>query len=248
VTCDLITAALSQMHCEETADGFRVVTHCLYPNFDQVAVYVQKHLDGFLVHDGGEGFDFAFLEARNPTALKAYMREFAALFGVDSDGHRIYGRAMSPDWLPNVLLAVANAAAAASSAVVSPGLDVQSDESQELAEQTYAQLRQAFSDKEVHRRIKRRGRTGRLYTFAFGVSVGSQSSLIDTVTPNQISVASRFTSFSAVSARTLGGAFLTHDRPIPNEDAALLAEVADVVPIEALLASVQRRMSATAIQ
>lgn len=246
MTCDLITAALSDMQCEETSEGFRVLTHCLYPNFEQVAVYVQNHLDGFMVHDGGEGFDFAFLEARNPNLLKTYMREFAALYGVDCDGRRIFGRAMTPEWLPNVLLAVANAASAAATAVLSSASDeVQSDESEEIAEKTYGVLRQAFTENQVHRRVKRRGRTGRLYTFAFGISAGPNSSLVDTVTPNQLSVASRFTSFSAVSARSLGGAFLAHIRPMANEDSALLAEVADVVPLDALLASLERRMGET---
>ena len=247
MTCDLISAALSDLQCEETREGFRVLTHCLYPNFEQVAVYVQKHLDGFMVHDGGEGFDFAFLEARNPDLLKAYMRDFAALYGVDCDGHRIFGRAMTPEWLPNVLLAVANAASCAANA--SAGSEnAQSDESEEIVEKAYSVLRQAFTEKQVRRRVKRRGRTGRLYTFAFGISEGPKSSLVDTVTPNQLSVASRFTSFSAVSARSLGGAFLTHTRPIANEDSALLAEVADVVPLEALLASIERQMSESVLQ
>jgi len=248
VTCDQITAALSQMQCEETPDGFRVLTHCLYPNFEQVAVYVQTHLDGFLVHDAGDGFDLAFLEGRSPSALKAHMREFAALYGVDSDGRRIFGRAMTPEWLPNVLLAVANASSSAVNALVSDGLaDASSDESDELVERAYTALREAFTDKQVNRRVKRRGRTGRLYTFAFGVAIGSRTALVDTVTPNQISIASRFTSFSEVGVRSLGGAFLAHARPIPNEDAALLAEVADVVPLESLSASVQRRITEAAV-
>src|SRR5690606_31938936 len=95
----------------------------LYPNFEPIAVYVQRHGDGFLVHDAGEGYDLAFLEARNPNLLKGHMREFAALYGVDCDNHRIFGRAISADWLPNVIMAVANAAAAASNALVSATAD-----------------------------------------------------------------------------------------------------------------------------
>lgn len=240
--CDLIVAALSDLQCEQTEDGARVLTHCLYPNFEQVAVYIQTHMDGFLVHDGGEGFDFAFMEARNPTALKGHMRDFSALYGVDSDDHRIFGRALSPEWLPNVVMAVANAAAAATNALV---MSRSEQDDGEFRERTFDTLKAAFTEDNVTRRVKRRGRTGRLYSFAFSVAFHDQMALVDTVTPNPISVSTRFTSFSAVGARTLGGAFLTYSRPLANEDSALLSEVADVLPLEALVASIEREISAS---
>jgi hypothetical protein len=39
--------------CEETPDGARVATHCLYPSFEAVHVYVVRVDDKFYVHDGG---------------------------------------------------------------------------------------------------------------------------------------------------------------------------------------------------
>jgi hypothetical protein len=245
--CDLITAALNNLQCERTFDGLRVLSHCLYPNFEQVPVYVQTHMDGFLVHDGGEAYDLAFLEGRSPSALKAFMREYASLFGVDSDDHRIFGRALTHDWLPNVIMAVANASAAAANALVMSKSDLAKQDDNEFREHAFQILREAFTDKRVPRRVKRRGRTGKMYTFAFGVTLKEKMSLVDVVAPSSISVASRFTTFSAVTPRAFGGAFLAYNRDLASEDAALLSEVADVLPLDALVASVERSFDAATI-
>lgn len=237
--CDLIIAALSNLQCEETADGTRVLTHCLYPNFEQVAVYVQTHLDGFLVHDGGGCFDLAFDHGFNPSIVKGLMRDHAALYGADSDDHRIFSRARTPDWLPNVVMSVANASAATANAQVISATDDRFED-REFKERTYQALRDAFHEDHVPRRIKRRGRTGKMYTFAFGVTFRDRVALVDTVTPNSISIASRFTSFSAVGGRNSGGAFLAFNRPLATEDSALLSEVADVLPLSALVSSIER--------
>lgn len=237
--CDLIVAALSDLQCEETAEGARILTHCLYPNFERVAVYVQTHLDGYLVHDGGAGFDFAFDEGYNPTAMKALMRDFSALYGADTDDHRIYARARSPDWLSNVVLSVANASASAATSLMVGATEDRTEE-REFREKAYLALCDAFKSDHVPRRLKRRGRTGKLYTFSFGVNFKDEIALVDTVTPNAISVSSRFTSFSAVGGRKDHGAFLAYKRQLAGEDSALLSEVADVVPLEGLVASIER--------
>lgn len=237
--CDLTVAALADLQCEETADGARILTHCLYPNFDQVAVYVQTHLDGFLVHDNGACFDIAFDEGQSPTAMKGTMREYSALFGADTDDHRIFARALSGEWLASAIMSVANASSSAATALLNSASDDRVED-REFRERTYLTLCDAFNSKHVPRRIKRRGRTGKLYTFAFGVTYKSEVALIDTVTPNAISVASRFTAFSATGGRKEHGAFLAYKRTLSNADSALLAEVADIVPLEALVASIER--------
>lgn len=238
--CDTIIAALSDLQCQQTPDGARVLTHCLYPNFEQVAVYVQSHLDGYLVHDGGEVFDLAFLEGRSDTKLKSHLREFAALFGVDSDEHRVFGRARSPDWLPNVVMAVANASASAAGAFFASRSE---QDDKEFREKTYETLKAAFAEDNVKPRVKRRGRTGKMYSFAFSVALQDRMALVDTVVPNPISISTRFTSFSAVDARALGGAFLAYNRQLDSADFALLSEVADVVPLETLVASIERNIT-----
>lgn len=246
--CDLIGASFDGLQCENTAEGARIVTHCLHPSFDPVAVYVQRHLDGFLVHDGGEAFDLAWLENRNAKALTRLMHECAMRFGVECDDHRIFGRALNQDWLPNVIMAVANAAAAATGALLHSDLGLSDVEDSDLREQTYAILKEAFTDKRVPRRVDRRGRTGKKFKFAFGVQLGAQTALVDTVVPNPISVSSRYTAFAAVSARSLGGAFITHNVALAPEDSGLLAEVADVVPLASLAAHIEQELSARSMR
>lgn len=240
--CDMVLSALVKMQCEETEDGARVLTHCLYPNFTQVPVFVQTHLDGFLVHDGGACFDFAYDDGHNPSIVKGLMREFSALYGADTDDHRIFARALSPMWLQSTVLSVANASAAVTTAMVTGAADERTED-REFREHTYLTLCNAFKEKNVPRRVKQRGRTGKVYTFAFAVNHKDTIALVDTVVPNAISVASRFTSFSAIGGRKNQGAFLAYNRPLANEDSALLAEVADVVPLEALVASIEREFN-----
>lgn len=237
--CDLILAALSNLQCEKTSEGTRILTHCMYPNFDQVAVYVQTHLDGFLVHDGGAGYDFAFDEGYHATAVKGLMRDYSGFYGADTDGHRIFARAISPEWLPSAVMSVANASAGSATALVNGAADDRAED-KEFRERAFLVLCDAFKSEHVPRRIKRRGRTGKLYTFAFGVTYKNSIALVDTVTPNALSVASRFTSFSAVGGRKDFGTFLAYKRALSNEDAALLAEVADIVPLESLVGSIER--------
>ncbi len=52
MTCEDILAALAgEATCEQTPSGMRVETHCLYPSFDPVDVFVVRHGEGFIVTD-----------------------------------------------------------------------------------------------------------------------------------------------------------------------------------------------------
>ena len=168
------------------------------------------------------------------------MAECALRFGVESDNHRIFGRAITPEWLPNVILAVANAAASSTGLLLDAPLGINSDDDLDLRESVYATLTEAFTVNRVHRKVARRGRSGKKFNFAFSVALGDYVSLVDVVTPNSISISSRYTAFSAVEARREGGAYIAHKLPLANEDTALLAEVADVVPLSVLPAHIER--------
>ena len=81
--CDDIRIALSEGEvCEETDDrGARIFTHCLYPSFEPVAVYVARKGDGYVVTDGGGASASAYLHGREELG-KVLLRE-CARFGVD---------------------------------------------------------------------------------------------------------------------------------------------------------------------
>ena len=68
--------------------------------------------------NNGAGYDIAFDEGHNVTAMRGLMREYSALFGADTGDHRLYARALSSDWLPSAVMSVANASAVAETALV----------------------------------------------------------------------------------------------------------------------------------
>ena len=54
MSCKHIQKALAILPgCVETESGSRFTTHCLYPSFETVSVYVVRFGDGFNVHDDG---------------------------------------------------------------------------------------------------------------------------------------------------------------------------------------------------
>jgi hypothetical protein len=245
MSCDAIMAALGPIDCQMTDQGARIVTQCLHPSFNPVAVYIQKHVDDrYIVHDGGEAFDIAWSEGRNPASLGRYLREQAVRYGVDYDEPRLSVRALTSAWLPNCIMAVSNAAAAATNAMMQSDVEQMQTGDADLRERVYVKLCEAFSESHVPRKVTRKSRYGKPYRFDFAVRFGSAYALVDTVTPSGISVASKFTAFSAVDARIMGGAFAVHDQTLAHEDVALLSEVADVVPLSGLVASLEREASA----
>ncbi len=246
MSCEAIKAALGHLDCHMTDEGARIVTQCLHPSFDPVAVYVQKHLDGFLVHDGGESFDVAWSEGRNPSQLGRHLREQATRFGVEYDEPRLSVRALTPAWLGNCIMAVSNAAAAATNALLQSAIEELPTGDSDLRERVYVQLCDAFSEPHVPRKVMRKSRHGKPYHFDFAVRLGSAYALVDAVTPRAISIATKFTAFSAVDARTMGGAFAVYEQALAHEDIALLSEVVDVVPMSGLIASIEREASARA--
>lgn len=53
MSCNAIRTAMENFSdCEPTLNGARIATHCLYPSFESVHVYVVKEGDAFTVHDG----------------------------------------------------------------------------------------------------------------------------------------------------------------------------------------------------
>lgn len=116
--CDDIRAALAEGDvCDETDDrGARIVTHCLYPSFEPVEVYVSHFGDGYRVTDGGGAAVAAFLHGRDELG-KVLARE-CARFGVDCTADTVVAEAPNLEWLRAAILAVSNASAAAAGAAL----------------------------------------------------------------------------------------------------------------------------------
>jgi hypothetical protein len=113
--CAEVSVALSTFSaCEETPEGARVPTHCLYPSFETVFVYVARVGDGFHVHDGRGAYESARLHGRDASVSANAVAHEAKHFHLQyADDHAIIANVVSAEWLESAILSVANASALA---------------------------------------------------------------------------------------------------------------------------------------
>jgi len=119
MTCESIRAALSSFDlCVETEDGARVSTHCLYPSFDPVNVFVVGFGDGFIVHDSGGAFRSAWDHAKDESVIRRSLSRQAQKYRIGVDNDALSVAVSNVDWLLSAILAVANASASAAHAAI----------------------------------------------------------------------------------------------------------------------------------
>lgn len=236
--CKTVKSALSDFaQCETTPNGARILTHCLYPSFSSVAVYVVKFGEGFIVHDNGDAKAMAWDHGRDDRIATRYLNEQATRHGLKLTDGKLSVTVESAEWLASGILSVANAAAAAvNSAVEHVGRSAMVM----LQEAIQQALVGTFAKSRVSVKPTRKGHSGREYEFDFAVSDAGRIVLIDAVTPYAISINSKYTAFSDVQKNLDGRGFVVFERPLLAPDKTLLAEVADVVPFKTMTAGVQR--------
>ena len=115
---DVIEAFAGFNSCVEFEHGTRVSTHCLYPSFDPVNVYVVRFGDGFRVHDGGGAERASWLHGRDDKLTTRMLNRYAQRYDLKHSNGVLTGDAATIDWLYSAILAVANASAAAANAAV----------------------------------------------------------------------------------------------------------------------------------
>ena len=240
VLCDTVKEALEGFGgCETTSAGARILTHCLYPSFDPVPVFIVKFGEGFIVHDGGEARTAAWLHGRDDKLITRCLNEQAIRFGLVLESHQLSVKVASADWLAAAIMSVANAASLGATDAVSRAAKSASDR---LKERVFEILIRQFTLQRVNPHVQRRGESGKSYEFDFSVTDGTRSAVIDIVTPFPASIAHKYTAFSDARVREFGGAFAVHDSPLEPGDEALLSQVADVVPFASLNAGIERTL------
>src|ERR1700722_2670620 len=90
--------------CEETPDGARIATHCLYPSFEAVYVYVVKVDDKFYVHDGGGAERASWLHGRDHHGITRAINKQAERFNLNNVRGQLVGEAVSEEWLHSAVL------------------------------------------------------------------------------------------------------------------------------------------------
>lgn len=247
--CAEITAALSELHsCSEVDGSARVSTHCLYPSFEPVVVSISRFGHGFHVHDDGGAYREAWLHGRDEHAISRALSKESSRYQAKTRNNVIFADTDAADWLPSLILAVANASASAANAAVDRSPVISDGD---LKTKIFLSLERSLPNFNVRRGFPVKGKSGKEYDFDFGV-FGSSSKilLVNAVIPHPNSIASKFLAFSDSSdIPTLEQSsafryerFAVFERPLAADDSALMRQVADLVPIRSLEAGARRAL------
>lgn len=232
--CEDIAAAFgTDSICEETDMGLRYTTHCLYPSFDPVAVFIVRVGDGIVVHDGGGAAQSVWLHGRDNSALNKSLKEQAVQYHLAVNDGVLSLEIKSDDWLPQAILAVANASAAVAWDAIEAAHQAQENAIHEII---HGVLRAVVREDRIADGFDMRGKSGKHHHFDFAVREPKGITLIGAVAPHHVSVAAKYLSFSDTKGfgEEIRGRFIVHEKPLEEEDVNLLLQCADVVPATAM--------------
>lgn len=232
--CEDIRAAMAaDATCEETEAGAVVTTHCLYPSFERVRVYVSRFGDGYRVSDAGGAARCAWDHGRDTKLSTRLLGREAARYSLTVSDHALVAEASSHDWLYAAILAVANASAAVAHTAV--GKSSAASEAV-LRDKIFTHLTHVFSPKEIGSDFEVAGKSGDLRHFDYGVRASNDNLLLlSAVAPHHSSIYAKYVAFADTS--DLGpnvSRFAVYDRALDRGDASLLLQVAELVPIASL--------------
>lgn len=241
MACKEIHAALSMFQtCTETPQGSRVTTHCLYPSFEPVDVYVYGFGDGFRVHDFGGARREAWLHGVDETQMSRIMNQECLRHQIEIEAGYFVADAPSPEWLFAAITAVANASSTAARIATERGA-VSSEEI--LLDRIEHILTRNFPPNMFRKNHHFRGKSGKDHVFHFALKGPRTSTLlISAVAAHHFSISSRYVAFADTKLEGYDdvGRFAVYDRELDGADAALLGQVADLVPIKSLAAGAER--------
>lgn len=240
MTCDDLRKAMADFElCEQTPQGARIATHCLYPSFEHVRVFVAKIGDGFTVHDGDGAYNTAWLHGRDAELIGKSLSEAAHRFDIYVAGKAITARVSSIDWLTSGILSVSNASAMAAHDAVDRIMAAQEEA---LVDRMGKTLIEIVGPRHISRNVDVKGTSGGFRHFDFVLARETPQPLfLNSVTPRRNSVSAKYVSF-ADNPALKKFKFAVHDRELELGDTALLQQVADVVPLASLAAGTQRTL------
>lgn len=238
--CDDIRSALGDVDfCDLAGEGARVSTHCLYPSFEPVDVVVTKLGDSYIVSDAGGALKSALLHGRDEIG-KALTKE-CARFSVECRDGVVEARVPSIEWLRSAILGVANASAHAVAVALARAHDAAEHE---LVERIYEELIRVLPKENVGRGGLYPGNSGKKRKYDFVAASKGAILLVNAVTPNHISISSKYVAFADLPANDAQvRKVAVFDRPLETPDVALITQVADLMPVGAIEKSVRRMMA-----
>lgn len=231
--CMSIKDAVSRYDgCVRTGEGVRISTDCLYPSFEQVAVFVVGNGTGYIVHDGGGAAQSAWAHGADTRSVTHSLSTSAQAFGCEQRESKLIVEAQSSDWLWAAIATVANASADAARGAVGR---VRVSKEADLISKMKNILDNAAWGPKTARDYKQVGESGKLHTFDLAVEAGRSLALIDAVVPHPGSIAAKYLAFSDTPKRLGLFKYAIYDGEIAQEDKALLSNVADLVSFKAIV-------------
>jgi hypothetical protein len=229
MVCDELRSAISSFTtCEETSDGARIATHCLYPSFETAHVYVVRVGEQYRVHDGGEAFRAAWAHGRDENAINRAILAEAARFHLGVSNNRMVSQEVSAEWIVAAILSVANASTRAANSAVARFV-VASEEA--LTERINRALTSIIPIERIAREFTIRGKSGGERRFDFAIRRDDEYELlINGVSAHHSSIAAKFVAFSDVDV-PIEFKFAVHDGRLETDDTALMQQVASIVPL-----------------
>ncbi|MHC0054810.1 hypothetical protein [Actibacterium sp. D379-3] len=232
--CSFVNSKLDQFAtCERTEDGIKVATHCMYPSFDQVEVFVVGVGDGFIVHDGGGAGRIAWMHGIDAPAFNRSVAQIATAFGCEfvKVRQQIRASASSEAWLWSAVVSVANASADASRAVI---YRARKTREYGLIQKTKAILDRAKWKPETKLEAQYPGKSGKTHTFDLAVESNNKTALIDAVVSHPNSIAAKYLAFSDTETRPGLYKYALYENDLTQEDKALISNVADLINFNAI--------------
>jgi hypothetical protein len=245
MVCEDVRSALASFAtCEETSDGARIATHCLYPSFETAYVYVVRIGEQYRVHDGGEAFRTAWTHGRDENAINRAISAEAARFHLSVSNNQLVSQEVSAEWIAAAVLSVANASTFAANAAVARFIAAAEEA---LTERINRILVSTVPAERIAREFAVKGKSGGERRFDFAVRVGDEYGLlINGVSAHHSSIAAKFVAFSDVEA-PIEFKFAVYDGRLETEDTALMQQVASIVPLARLNDGTKRALTAPAL-
>lgn len=233
MNCDQLRAILDdRSKCQHTDIGTKFTTHCLYPSFERVDVFISPMGDAYRVTDGGGAMRSVLQHGKDMSVMGGVLQKAAKAHMVDQIEGMLLCKPPSQEWLYSAILAVANASAMAANL----GLDavVAADEN-ELKQRIFETLTSVIPPANVARQYEFRGDSGNLWKLDFAV-VREKILLVKAVSPHRNSVNANYATFSDIGDAPNLVRYSVFDRSLKSEDRSLIGRVAQLVPFASVAA------------
>lgn len=232
--CDDVRAALGAGEvCEESDAGARVVTHCLYPSFNPVSIFVTKLGEGYRVTDGGGALRNSWIHGREEKMLERILTREASRFHLKVSNGALIAEAPTIEWLRAAILAVANGSASAAHAAI--GKAAAATE-RALKERIYIALSHVAPERAIGTDVQVVGASGDVRSFDYGVRIeGDGELLVSAIAPHHSSIYAKYVAFADTKELPKHTSrFAVYDKPLSEGDVSLMLQVSELVPLKAL--------------